>query len=427
MSKRFPIKTIAIFTLFSIGALNSMADEQHVTPSAAGSMASGASAVEASTPEATAAFDAWVKSFRPKAMDAGIGSSTFDAAFKQVTPDPEVVALDQRQPEFTAYIWDYLDKQITAERVQQGQSLLRSNDALFQRLERDYGVDRHVLTAIWGIESQYGSEIGKRYVIRSLATLANDGRRKTYAENQLLAALQMLQNDRVPREQLVGSWAGAMGQTQFIPTTYLAYAADGDGDQKRDIWNSSADALASAANYLKEANWQRGGRWGLEIQVPAPFDYALADLSIKKSVAEWQWLGVIGASEPIPPQIASLQASILLPAGYRGPKFLVLDGYRAIRRYNPSTAYALAVALLADRYAGKGQIVQPWPTDDPALNNAADIQRLQQKLTDRGYNPGTIDGIIGDRTQQAIRAYQKDHQLPQDGYASKSLLARLEQ
>ncbi|MHA6894935.1 lytic murein transglycosylase [Ralstonia pseudosolanacearum] len=426
MSKLPSFKVIAILTSFSLGAFHVTAHGQDLKPSASEPAASGASATGASLPGTDATFDAWVTGFRQKAIDAGIPADTFDSAFKQVTPDPEVVELDRQQPEFTTYIWDYLDKRITAERIQQGQSLLGQHDAMFQRLERDYGVDRHILTAIWAIESQYGSEIGKRYIIRSLATLANDGRRKTYAENQLLASLQILQNDRIPREQLVGSWAGAMGQTQFIPTTYLAYAVDGDGDQKRDVWNSSADALASAANYLKEAGWQRGGIWGREVKVPETFDYALADMSVKKSVAEWQWLGVVGACDPLPPQIASLQASIVMPAGYRGPKFLVLDGYRAIRRYNPSTAYALAVALLADSYAGKGKLVQAWPTDDPALNNATDIKQLQQRLADKGYDPGTIDGLIGDRTQAAIRAYQKDQHLPQDGYASRSLLARLE-
>ncbi|CAH0446460.1 Tn3 family transposase TnXax1 [Ralstonia syzygii subsp. syzygii] len=426
MSKVPSIQSIAIFTALSLGTGHMLAHGQNLTQSASEPVASSTSATEAGLPCTDATFDAWLQGFRQKAVDAGISSSKFDSAFKQVTPDPEVVELDRRQPEFTTYIWDYLDKRITTERIQQGQSLLVSNYAMFQRLERDYGVDARVLAAIWAIESQYGTEIGKRYVIRSLATLANDGRRKTYAENQLLASLQILQKDQIPREQLVGSWAGAMGQTQFIPTTYLAYAVDGDGDQKRDVWNSSADALASAANYLKEAGWQRGGIWGLEIKVPETFDYALADMSVKKSVAEWQWLGAVGASEPLPPQIASLQASILLPAGYRGPKLLVLDGYRAIRRYNPSTAYALAVALLADSYVGKGKLVQAWPTDDPALNNAADIKQLQQRLADKGYDPGTIDGLIGDRTQTAIRAYQKDQHLPQDGYASRSLLARLE-
>lgn len=426
MSKVPSIQSIAIFTALSLGTGHMLAHGQNLTQSASEPVASSTSATEAGLPGTDATFDAWLQGFRQKAVDAGISSSTFDSAFKQVTPDPEVVELDRRQPEFTTYIWDYLDKRITTERIQQGQSLLVSNYAMFQRLKRDYGVDARVLAAIWAIESQYGTEIGKRYVIRSLATLANDGRRKTYAENQLLASLQILQKDQIPREQLVGSWASAMGQTQFIPTTYLAYAVDGDGDQKRDVWNSSADALASAANYLKEAGWQRGGIWGREIKVPETFDYALADMSVKKSVAEWQWLGAVGASEPLPPQIASLQASILLPAGYRGPKFLVLDGYRAIRRYNPSTAYALAVALLADSYVGKGKLVQAWPTDDPALNNAADIKQLQQRLADKGYDPGTIDGLIGDRTQTAIRAYQKDQHLPQDGYASRSLLARLE-
>ncbi|PMS12730.1 lytic murein transglycosylase [Trinickia caryophylli] len=386
----------------------------------------GASATESGPSAEAAVFDAWRASFRAKALAKGIPSSTFDYAFDRVTPDPDVVDLDRRQPEFTTYIWDYLNKRVTPENVQQGNAFVASKYSVFQTLERDYGVNKYVLAAILGIESQYGSDMGQRYVVRSLATLANDGPRKPYAEAQLLASLQMLQEGDVQRDQLVGSWAGAMGQTQFIPTTYLQYAVDGDGDRKRDIWHSSADALASTANYLEHMGWQRGEIWGMEVQVPKAFDYEMAALSTRKSVAEWQAMGVIGASGPISSEMRNLQASIILPAGYRGPKFLVLNNYRAILKYNASTAYALAVALLADSYVGKGKLVQPWPTDDPPLNNVTDIALLQQKLTDQGYDPGAVDGVIGDRTQKAVRAYQKSQHLVPDGYVSTSLFARLQ-
>ncbi|WP_349779909.1 lytic murein transglycosylase [Xanthomonas sp. WHRI 7065] len=374
----------------------------------------------------TPSFEQWLVDFRQRALAAGIEPTTLDTAFAGVTPDPSVQALDQRQPEFTRYLWDYLDDRVTPSAIQQGQQLLVSQRALFQKLQQQYGVDPRILTAIWSMESEYGKQIGDRYVIRSLATLAHEGRRTRYGNTQLLAALQILQTEKgVDRSQFIGSWAGAMGQTQFIPSTYRDYAVDDDGDHKRDVWNSSADALGSTANYLKQSNWSSAVPWGQEVHLSGGFDYAQADMTIKKTVAEWQRQGVVCGNKPIAPALAQEQASVLLPTGYRGPAFLVFDNFRSILRYNNSTAYALAVGLLADGYAGGAGVEQPWPKDDPPLNSVADITELQQRLTDKGFDVGGVDGALGARTRQGIRAFQRSQQLPQDGYASTSLLARL--
>ncbi|WP_045727816.1 lytic murein transglycosylase [Xanthomonas sp. GPE 39] len=374
----------------------------------------------------TVSFEQWLADFRQRALASGIEAATLDKAFAGVTPDPTVQALDQQQPEFTLPLWDYLDDRVTPSIIQKGQQLLSSHQALFQKLKQQYGVDPGILTAIWSMESQYGKKIGDLYVIRSLATLAHEGRRTTYGNTQLLAALQILQTENgIDRSRLVGSWAGAMGQTQFIPTTYRQYAVDEDGDHKRDVWNSYADALGSAANYLKQSNWTRDIPWGQEVHLPAGFDYAQADLTIKKTVAEWLRLGVKCAGKPIASALAQQQASVLLPTGYRGPAFLVFDNFRSILRYNSSSAYALAVGLLADGYAGGAGVEQSWPKDDPPLNSVAEITELQTRLNAKGFDVGTVDGAVGSRTRQAIRAFQRSQQLPQDGYASTSLLARL--
>ncbi len=369
-------------------------------------------------------FQQWLATFRRDASAQGIDQSTLDLAFRGVTPDPSVQKLDSEQPEFITPIWEYLAKRLSAENIQQGQQLLRSEPAL-PEVKRVYGVDPRIVAAIWCAESDYGKFIGSRDVIRSLATLAYEGRRMRYGTTQLLAALRILQNKDVARGQLVGSWAGAMGQTQLIPTNYLEYAVDADHDHVRDVWTSRADALASTANYLQRSGWNAHTPWGQEVQIPASFDYAQADLSIKKSVAQWRQLGVAGATRAIPDALAQEQASILLPAGYRGPAFLILDNFRSILRYNNAVAYALGISLLADSYAGGNGVSHPWPTDDPPLDSMAEIIELQKRLTAKGYTLGNADGVIGPMTRAAIRAYQKDQGLPQDGYASVCLLERL--
>ncbi|WP_199910280.1 lytic murein transglycosylase, partial [Xanthomonas fragariae] len=269
---------LSLCVFASVAATNAAA--QATSPATAPPSATNAAAQQDAA--STASFEQWLVDFRQRALAAGIEAATLDKAFAGVTPDPSVQALDRQQPEFSSYIWDYLSDRVTPSAIQEGQQLLTSERALFQKLRQQYGVDPAILTAIWSMESGYGKKIGDRYVIRSLATLAHEGRRTNYGNTQLLAALQILQTEKgIDRSQLVGSWAGAMGQTQFIPSTYRDYAVDSDGDQKRDVWNSSADALGSAANYLKQNNWNSSLPWGQEVHLSAGFDYAQADITVK--------------------------------------------------------------------------------------------------------------------------------------------------
>lgn len=371
----------------------------------------------------TQSFAQWRDDFRIQALAAGIRAETFDTAFDGIEPDDSVVTADRSQPEFTRPVWQYLESAVSPARVRNGQDRLSQNAETLQRIDTTYGVDREAVVAIWGMESNFGRQMGSKNVIRSLATLAYEGRRPDFGRDQLIAALQIIQHGDVPASNMIGSWAGAMGQTQFIPTTYNRYAVDFDGDGRRDIWDSPGDALASTANYLKTSGWQRGQTWGFEVRLPQGFDYALAEMSIRKPMAEWLRLGVRPASGTLPgdPQAS---VSLVLPAGYRGPAFLVTDNFRAILKYNNSTSYALAVGLLADSFKGGGQLAGKWPVEQVQLSRSERLE-LQQILGERGLNPGTMDGIIGANTRQAIRAYQQSIGLPADGYPTQDLLARL--
>lgn len=373
----------------------------------------------------TQSFVQWRDVFRAQALAAGISAQTFDNAFEGIEPDDSVVAADRSQPEFSRPIWQYLESAVSSARVRNGEDRLQQHYALLQSIEATYGVDREAVVAIWGMESNFGQQMGSKQVIRSLATLAYEGRRPDFGRDQLIAALQILQHGDVPTRNMIGSWAGAMGQTQFIPTTYNRFAVDFDGDGRRDIWGSSADALASTANYLKSSGWQRGQSWGFEVRLPEGFDYAQAEMSIRKPLAEWQRLGVQAVSGNLPSDTQA-SVSLVLPAGYRGPAFLVTDNFRAILQYNNSTSYALAVGLLADSFKGGGQLVGRWPVEDVPLTRSERIE-LQQILTDRGLAPGTVDGIIGANTRKAIRAYQQSIGEPADGYPTPALLTRLRQ
>ncbi|QRY81238.1 lytic murein transglycosylase [Pseudomonas sp. PDNC002] len=368
-------------------------------------------------------FDQWRDGFRAQALAAGISAQTFDTAFDGIEPDDSVVTADRSQPEFTRPVWQYLDSAVSPARVRNGQDHLLQNDAALQRIEARYGVERQAVVAIWGMESNFGAQMGSKNVIRSLATLAYEGRRPDFGRDQLIAALQILQHGDVPASSMIGSWAGAMGQTQFIPTTYQRYAVDFDGDGRRDIWASSTDALASTANYLSASGWQRGQPWGFEVRLPPTFDYAQADMEIRKPLAEWQRLGVQPASGnlAVDPQTS---ASLLLPAGYRGPAFLVTDNFRAILKYNNSTSYALAVGLLADSLNGGGQLVGHWPVGDAQLSRTDRVE-LQQRLSERGFAAGSADGVIGANTRRALRDYQKTIGEPADGYPTADALQRL--
>lgn len=370
----------------------------------------------------TQSFSEWQADFRAQALKAGINPLVFDNAFAGITPDMSVIKADRSQPEFSRPVWEYLDGALSPLRVRNGQRLLEQNAELLGRIEQRYGVDRQALVSVWGMESNFGSFQGNKSVIRSLATLAYEGRRPEFAQSQLIAALKIIQEGDISPEKMLGSWAGAMGQTQFIPTTYETHAVDFDGDGRRDIWNSSADALASTAHYLQSSGWKQGQPWGFEVTLPAGFDYALADGAIKKSVVEWQKLGV-----KVPASAAGseqLSAALLLPAGYRGPAFLVLDNFRAILRYNNSSSYALAVGLLSQRFNGGGTILADWPKDDRPLSRSERVE-LQMLLSQRNYDAGNADGIIGANTRKAIRSAQQAMGWPADGYPSHKLLESL--
>ncbi|MBO3275230.1 lytic murein transglycosylase [Pseudomonas schmalbachii] len=422
-SSRLLMTTLSVLT---IGVLAACAD----SPAHSSNTAQQSSAVAKSTaptppaaPLPAESFSTWRDEFRTHALASGISAHTFDQAFAGITPDQAVIDADRSQPEFVRPVWQYLESAVSPLRVRNGQGKLAENANVLGQIDARYAVDGEAVVAIWGMESNFGSHMGDKNVIRSLATLAYEGRRPEFGRSQLIAALQIIEHGDVPASDMVGSWAGAMGQTQFIPTTYNQYAVDFDGNGKRDIWRSSADALASTANYLRASGWQAGQTWGFEVRLPASFDYALAEMSIRKPLSEWQSLGVqpVNGSLPANPQSS---ASLLLPAGHRGPAFLVTDNFRAILRYNNSTSYALAVGLLADSFKGGGAIAGRWPLEDVPLSRSERIA-LQEGLANHGYQPGAADGIIGANTRKAIRAYQQSLGWPADGYPTPALLKTL--
>jgi membrane-bound lytic murein transglycosylase B len=375
----------------------------------------------------TLSFDEWRNLLRSDAIAAGIDPALFDRAFAGLTPNPDVIAADSSQPEFTRPVWEYLDGALSPLRIAQGRTLRLQHRDTLKAIKKQYGVDREVLLAIWGLESNFGGNIGNHNVLRSLATLAYEGRRQVFWRSQLLAVLQILQHGDVTPESLIGSWAGAMGQTQFMPTTYNEHAVDFDGDGKRDLWNSPADALASAAHYLQASGWQKGQPWGFEVQLPQGFDYTLADPEVRRSLVDWMALGL----KPINPEIREdaddgAVATLLLPAGHRGPAFLLLSNFRSILKYNNSTSYALAIGLLSDALRGRGGVQSAWPREDRQLSRSERIE-LQELLARNGLEPGPADGIIGANTRKAVRAFQLKQGWPADGYPHYRLLEQLRQ
>ncbi|MGU3362577.1 lytic murein transglycosylase [Methylobacterium sp. M6A4_1b] len=344
---------------------------------------------------------------------------------RALSPDAEVAAAPQGQAEFVKPIWSYLDANLTETRIAEGRRKLAEWSATFDAIEARYGVDRFILAAFWGVESTYGSVLEDpaivRPVLRSLATLAcSETPRAPYWRAELIAALEIQAQDKGPPGPLTGSWAGAMGHTQFMPTVYQAHAVDFDGDGRRDIWTSVPDALASTANYLTAMGWRSGARWGSEARLPDGFDLALADETTERSIAAWKALGVV----PIQPLAEDGTATLILPAGARGPAFLLQSNFRIILRYNTALAYALSVAHLSDRLRGAAGFTRDWPRGD-AMPTAGDVRALQLRLAERGFPAGSADGKIGPRTRAAVRAYQAANGLPPDGYADAPLRERI--
>ena len=368
-------------------------------------------------------LDRWVATFRPRALAAGITPATFDTAFRGIRYNEAVIEKDRNQAEFTRTIWDYLDSAVSDLRVENGKAALRQHRPTLDRLQATYGVPAEVITAVWGLESSYGANRGDIPVIEALATLAHDGRRGAFFEGQLIDALRILQQGDARPDAFTGSWAGAMGHTQFIPSSFHSFAVDFNGDGRRDIWSDDpTDALASTAAYLAKSGWQNGVPWGVEVTLPAGIDYELAGTGAAKPTADWAALGLRDAAGGPLPDIGP--AELLLPAGAQGAAFLITPNFRAIERYNTADAYVIAIGHLSDRLAGGGPIRAAWPRQDRALTGE-ERRELQERLTAAGFDTGGVDGKIGPKTLAAVRAFQRSLGLIPDGYASPEILKRL--
>lgn len=392
-------------------------------PAAAATASTPAAEAEADAATPQQAFAAWVANFSASARAAGIDEHTLRAAFGEARYLPRIVELDRAQPEFSRTVWDYLDRSVTPQRIATGQRKLLQVAAEADSAAARYGVPPRILVAIWGMESSYGANFGNIPTIDALATLGFEGRRESWARAQLLAALKILQAGDIDRAQMVGSWAGAMGQTQFLPSSYLAYAVDADGDGRRDIWGSMADVMASTAHFLAQSGWQADQPWGVELRLPPGFDPGRADMAVRQPSRQWADEGVSGLAGAPLPEMA--EASILLPAGARGPAFLVGANFRALLRYNNSTSYALAVGLLAQALADGTGVQTPWPRDLQALSRDQ-LLALQTALNARGFASGTPDGLMGPATRDAVRRFQRSAGLAADGYPTLDLLGRLQ-
>lgn len=369
------------------------------------------------------AFSRWIEGFRGRALAQGIRQEVLDGAFRNVRYNANVIGKDRNQAEFVLKLQDYLDRTVSETRVRNGVAVLKRHRSTLNAIERRYGVEKEVVAAIWGLESAYGATRGRTPAIEALATLAFDGRRSRFFEEQLLAALKILQSGDTTPDRMRGSWAGAMGHTQFIPTSYLEYAQDFDGDGRRDIWSDDpADSLASTAAYLSGFGWTKGQPWGIEVTLPSGFDFAATGPERKRQASAWARLGVHGIDgSPIPNQGS---ASILLPSGASGGAFMIFDNFRVIKRYNASDAYAIAVGHLSDRLNGGGPLRTEWPSGDRPLLRAERVE-LQERLTRKGFDTGGADGIIGPNTVAALRRYQTSVGMIPDGYASLSILQKL--
>jgi membrane-bound lytic murein transglycosylase B len=373
--------------------------------------------------EAAANFDNCVAGMWPDAARRNITQANFQRFTAGLSPDLRIMDLMDSQPEFTKSIWDYLDILVNDNRLAKGREILTKYKPQFDAMEKAYGVDRYAVAAIWGIESNYSTQMGDRSVLQSTATLSCIGRRQKYFRDEFLSALEILNHGDLRPEQMHGSWAGAFGPTQFMPTAFKRYAVDADGDGRRDVVDDPADLIASTANNLKKDGWQTGQTWGFEVVVPAGFNYMLADRAKAMTMAQWEHLGLTRAGGKPFPNPAD-KAYLLAPAGAEGPGFLMLQNFRVIMKYNPAEAYALAIGHFADRLRGGAPFVQPWPRQERELSRAERLE-LQQLLVQRGFYRGTPDGQLGGQTRDALRGFQASIGAPADGFASSDVLERL--
>jgi len=372
---------------------------------------------------AAADFPNCIERLWPLAARHRISRANFDRLTARLTPDLRIMDLLDSQPEFTKAVWDYLDILVNERRIARGREMLAKYSAQFAAAESTYGVDRYIIAAIWGVETDYGAIGGDRPVLRSTATLACVGRRQRYFRDEFIAALDILNRGDVRPDRLVGSWAGAFGPTQFMPTAFKRYAVDGDNDGRRDVIDSMPDLIASTANNLKKAGWQDGETWGYEVVVPANLDFMLADRQQAMTIREWERHGIVRAGgQPFPRP--NDRAFLLVPAGVQGPGFLMLPNFKVIMRYNPSESYALAIGHLSDRLRGGGPFVQDWPRYERVLTRAERLE-LQQLLERYGHDVGEPDGRLGAKTRDALRDFQARIGRVPDGFASAGLLERL--
>ena len=365
-----------------------------------------------------------LSSLRAEATKQGISAKTFDQAVAGFEPDPDVIKAYEFQPEFRTAIWDYVAGLVDDERVTDGRERLKQWDRELAQIERQYGVDRHVIVAVWGVESNFGRIQGRRELVRSLVTLVCANKRKPFFTGELMATLRIIQSGDIAQDALVGSWAGAFGQTQFMPTTYQRLAVDFDGDGKRDIVQSVPDALASTANYLKRAGWVTGEPWGVEVRLPKGYA-GPSGRKDRQPLQAWLDRGIkpIG-KHPIAGVSPNSPAALLLPAGTDGPAFLVFKNFNAVFSYNAAESYALSILHLSDRMQGAGSFMTPWPTDDAGISRA-ERREVQQRLLDRGFDIGEVDGMIGSKTREAIKQFQEQNGLAVDGRAGQRVLNAL--
>lgn len=369
-------------------------------------------------------FSQCVKNLQQEAAKQGLSKTVIERDLAQVAFVPRVIELDRQQPEFTTTFAQYIGLRVTDDRIKKGRELLAKHRDLLDEVSKKHGIPAQYLVAFWGLETNFGSYFGKMPVLDSLATLACDQRRSKYFTFELMSALKIIEEGSISAENMQGSWAGAMGHVQFMPHVFLKYAVDADGDGRRDLWNSLPDAMFSAGNFLEGLGWKRELRWGREVILPKDFDYQTMGLKQRKTLEEWNQLGVRMAVNGKHLPNESIKAALLVPAGHNGPKFLVYDNFDVIMRWNRSEFYAIAVGSLADRIAGGGQWKQSAPKDAPRLSRDQ-VMEIQQQLKDRGFLTGKVDGIWGPASRQGLREFQQKNQMIPDGFLDKNSIKAL--
>jgi membrane-bound lytic murein transglycosylase B len=375
----------------------------------------------AAVPEGDSGFAACIAGLQVKARETGISEPVVRDVLGKVERIERVIELDRQQPEFTATFTDYYNRRVTEDRVERGRALLAEHRELLAKVQRDTGVPAHYLVSFWGLETNFGGYFGALPVPAALATLACDERRSTFFTGELLAALQIIDAGDITPERMLGSWAGAMGHMQFLPSVFLQHAVDGDGDGKRDLWGSIPDALASGGNFLRHLGWEAGLRWGREVRLPEAFDYSLAGRDDRQPLSRWAELGVTDVHGNALPNL-DLPAALIVPSGHKGPVFLVYRNFDVIMRWNRSEFYALAVGRLADRIAGGGPLSRPPPVVTGRIS-ADDVRQLQMDLASLGFDVGEADGIAGPATRRALSRFQASRERIADGHLDAEILA----